>query len=219
MISSPEATTVAVAELTLGLMLSLARRIPYADASMKRGRWEKAGFLGSELRGKTLGIIGTGRIGKAVGYRAKAFFMELLAHDISQDKDFADRTDCKYVDLDTLLRGSDFVTLHVTLTPQTRGMIGKRELGLMKPTAYLINTSRGEVVDEGALVEALRQRGIAGAALDVYEQEPLPTDSPLLELDNVILLPHIGASSIEAQREAGVVIAQKLREELGSAKG
>jgi len=214
-ISSPEATTVAVAELTLGLMLSLARQIPHADASMKQGKWEKAGLLGSELRGKTLGIIGTGRIGRAVGYKAKAFLMGLLAHDIAPSEEFAERTGCKYVDLNTLLRESDFVTLHVVLTPKTRHMIGERELKLMKPTAFLINASRGEVVDEGALIEALKEGRIAGAALDVYEREPLPADSPLLKLKNVILLPHIGASTVEAQREAGIIIAQKLKEELG----
>ena len=216
-ISSPEACTVAVVELALGLMLSLARRIPQADASMKLGRWEKAGLMGSELRGKVLGIVGTGRIGRAVGYKAKAFLMELLAHDIAPSDEFTERTGCRYVDLDTLLRESDFVTLHVALTPKTRHMIGARELRLMKPTAFLINTSRGEVVDEGALVEALRDGRIAGAALDVYGREPLPVDSPLLKLKDVVLLPHIGASTAEAQREAGIAIAQKLREELSKA--
>lgn len=213
-VNSPEALTIAVAELTLGLMLSLARRIPSADLSTKRGRWEKAKFMGTELRDKTLGIVGTGRIGRAVGYKASAFFMNLLAYDVVQNKEFEKRAGCEYVDLQTLLKASDFVTLHVALTPKTRHMIGKRELGLMKPTAFLINTSRGEVVDEAALVEALKEKRIAGAALDVYEKEP-PLNSPLLKLDNVILTPHIGASTIEAQREAGTIVARKIKEALG----
>ncbi|MDI6819957.1 MAG: hydroxyacid dehydrogenase [Candidatus Hodarchaeaceae archaeon] len=213
-VNSPEALTIAVAELTLGLMLSLARQIPSADFSTKRGRWEKAKFMGMELRDKTLGIVGTGRIGRAVGYKAKAFLMNLLAYDVAPNKEFKEKTGCKYVDLQTLLRGSDFVTLHVALTSQTRHMISKRELGLMKPTAFLINTSRGEVVDEAALVEALRGKRIAGAALDVYEKEP-PLSSPLLKLDNVILTPHIGASTIEAQREASVIVARKIKESFG----
>lgn len=213
-VNSPEALTIAVAELTLGLMLSLARQIPSADFSTKQGRWEKAKFMGTELRDRTLGIVGTGRIGRAVGYKARAFFMNLLAYDIAPNEEFKERTGCKYVDLQTLLKGSDFVTLHVALTPRTRHMIGKRELGLMKPTAFLINTSRGEVIDEAALIEALREKRIAGAALDVYEKEP-PLNSPLLKLDNVVLTPHIGASTIEAQREAGVVVARKIKEALG----
>jgi len=210
LINAPEAPTIAVAELVIGLMLSWARQLPRADASTKQGRWEKTQLMGSELRGKTLGIIGTGRIGRAVGYRAKAFLMNLLAFDIGRSAEFAERTGARYVDLDTLLRESDFVTLHVPLLPETHHMIGRRELELMKPTAVLINTSRGEVVDEAALADALRKGKIAGACLDVYEREP-PRDSPLLKLPNVILTPHIGASTIEAQREAAVLVAEKIK--------
>lgn len=210
-INAPEAPTVAVAELVFGLMLSLFRHIPKADASLRAGRWEKAHLMGTELRGKTLGIVGTGRIGKAVGYRAKAFLMNILAHDLSPDEEFAREAGAKYVDLDTLLRESDIVTLHVPLTPQTKHLIGRRELSLMKPTAVLINTSRGGVVDESALAEALEGGRIAGACLDVYEREP-PEQSPLLKLPNVVLTPHIGASTVEAQREAAISAAGKLRE-------
>jgi len=210
LINAPEAPTIAVAELVIGLMLSWARQLPRADAGTKQGRWEKTQLMGSELRGKTLGIIGTGRIGRAVGYRAKAFLMNLLAFDIGRSAEFAERTEARYVDLDTLLRESDFVTLHVPLLPETHHMIGRRELELMKPTAVLINTSRGEVVDEAALADALRKGKIAGACLDVYEREP-PRDSPLLKLPNVILTPHIGASTIEAQREAAVLVAEKIK--------
>jgi len=214
LINAPEAPTIAVAELVIGLMLSWARQLPRADAGMKQDRWEKTRLMGSELRGKTLGIIGTGRIGRAVGYRAKAFLMDLLAFDVEQSAEFAERTGARYVDLDELLRESDFVTLHIPLTPQTRHMIGRRELDLMKPTAVLINTSRGEAVDEVALAEALRKGKIAGACLDVYEREP-PKDSPLLKLPNVILTPHIGASTIEAQREAALLIAEKIKGAIG----
>jgi len=212
-INAPEAPTVAVAELVLGMMLSWVRRLPQADSSMKAGRWEKAQLMGGELRGKTLGVVGTGRIGRAVGYKAKAFLMNLLAHDPTQSVEFTERSGAKYVDLEALLRESDFVTLHVPLTPQTRHMIGKRELGLMKASAVLINTSRGGVIDEAALIEALQQGKIAGACLDVYEKEP-PVDSPLLKLPNVVLTPHLGASTVEAQRDAALIVARKIKEAL-----
>lgn len=212
-LNAPEALTAAVAELVFAHMLAWARHLPRADSGMKAGRWEKAQLMGSELRGKTLGIVGTGRIGRAVGYKAKAFSMNLLAYDIVQSPEFAERAGAKYVDLETLLRESDFVTLHVPLVPGTKHVIGKRELELMKPTAVLINTSRGEIIDERALVEALRARKIAGACLDVYEREP-PHDSPLLKLSNVVLTPHLGASTHEAQRDAAIIIAQKIKEAL-----
>ena len=213
-INTPEAPTVAVAELTIALMLSWIRHLPRADSGMKEGKWEKAELMGGELRGKTLGIIGTGRIGRAVGYKAKAFLMNLLAYDVVQNQEFAERTGAKYVDLDTLLRESDFVTLHVPLMPETKHMMSKRELDLMKPTALLINTSRGEVVDEAALIKALKKGKIAGACLDVYEREP-PAESPLLKLSNVVLTPHLGASTREAQRDAAVLVAKKIKGALG----
>ncbi|MDI6883829.1 MAG: hydroxyacid dehydrogenase [Hadesarchaea archaeon] len=212
-VNAPEAPTVAVAELVFAHMLSFARHMPRADASMKRGGWEKGQLIGTELRGKTLGIVGTGRIGRAVGYKAKAFLMNLLLYDVVQNREFAKQTEAKYVELDTLLRGSDYVTLHVPLLPETEHMIGARELGLMKPTAVLINTSRGEVVDEMALAEALQAKKIAGACLDVYEREP-PQESPLLKLPNVVLTPHLGASTVESQRDAAVIIAKKIKEAL-----
>lgn len=210
LINAPEAPTIAVAELVLGLMLSWARRLPRADASMKQGRWDKSKLVGSELRGKTVGIVGTGKIGQAVGYRAKSFLMNLLASDVAHNTEFVERTGARYVDPDELLRESDFVTLHVPLTPQTHHMISKRELELMKPTAVLINTSRGGVVDEIALAEALKKDKISGACLDVYEREP-PKDRPLLKLPNIILTPHIGASTVEAQRGAALIVAEKIK--------
>lgn len=214
-LNSPEAPTVAVAELVLAHMLAWARHLPRADSGMKAGRWEKGQLMGSELRGKTLGIVGTGRIGRVVGYKAKAFSMNLLAYDTIQSLEFAEQTGAKYVDQDTLFRESDFVTLHLPLVPETKHMVGKRKLELMKPTAVLINTSRGGVVDEGALAEALRRGKIAGACLDVYEREPL-RDSPLLKLPNVVLTPHLGASTREAQRGAAIIIAKKIKEALAT---
>lgn len=214
LINAPEAPTIAVAELVIGLMLAWTRRLPRADASMKQGRWEKAQLAGSELRGKTLGIVGTGKIGRAVGYRAKSFLMNLLAFDVAQSAEFSERAGARYVDLDGLLRESDFITLHVPLTPQTRHMMDGRELELMKSTAVLINTSRGGVIDEAELVEVLKKGKIAGACLDVFEREP-PKDSPLLKLPNVVLTPHIGASTVEAQREAAVLVAEKIKGALG----
>jgi D-3-phosphoglycerate dehydrogenase len=214
LINAPEAPTTAVAELVIGLMLSWARRLPRADTSMKQGRWDKAKLVGSELREKILGIVGTGKIGQTVGYRAKSFLMNLLASDVTQNTEFAERTGARYVDLDELLRESDFITLHVPLTPQTHHMMSKRELELMKSTAVLINTSRGQIVDEKALAEALQKGKISGACLDVYEREP-PKDSPLLKLPNVILTPHIGASTVEAQRGAALIVAEKVKVALG----
>ena len=210
-LNAPEAPTVAVAELVFGHMLSFARQIPRADVGTKQGRWEKKELMGIELRGKTLGIIGTGQIGQAVGHRAKAFQMKLLLCDVVRNQEFAEQTRGKYVDLDTLLRESDYITLHVPLLPSTKQMIGKRELGLMKTTAVLVNTSRGKIIDEKALIEALQNKKIAGACLDVYETEP-PVDSPLFKLSNVILTPHVGASTVEAQRDAAVIVAKKIKD-------
>ncbi len=212
-LNAPEAPTVAVAELVLGHMLSFARHFPQADASTKQGKWEKKELLGTELRGKTFGIIGTGQIGRTVGYRAIAFQMNLLLNDVIRNQEFAERTEGKYVDIETLLKESDYVTIHVPLLSATKHMIGKRELELMRPTAVLINTSRGAIIDEKALVEALQNKKIAGACLDVYESEPL-RDSPLLNLPNVVLTPHIGASTVEAQRDASVIVAKKIKETL-----
>ncbi len=211
--NTPGAPTIAVAELVMGLMLAWARNISRADAGMKQGKWEKSELEGTELREKTLGIAGTGRVGQAVGRRAKAFGMDLLLYDVKEVPGFAEEVGGRYVDLETLLRESDYVTLHVPLIPQTDHMIGGKEFGLMKSTAVLINTARGEVVDEAALIDALKNKKIAGAGLDVYEQEP-PEGSPLLELPNVILTPHLGASTKEAQREAAVLAAKKIKEEL-----
>ncbi|MEM4187692.1 MAG: hydroxyacid dehydrogenase [Candidatus Hadarchaeum sp.] len=210
-LNTPEAPSEAVAELVIGLMLSWARRLPQADSSMKQGKWLKSELMGTELRGKTLGIIGTGKIGQRVGSLAVAFGMKIVAQDCVVYPEFIAKTSCEYTDLETVLKQADYLTIHLPLTPETRHLIGRRELGLMKSTAVLINTSRGEIVDENALVEALTSGKIAGACLDVFSREP-PVDSPLLKLPNVILTPHIGASTHEAQREAAILISEKIKE-------
>lgn len=207
-LNTPEAPRVAVAELTLGLMLAWSRNLSKADRTMKEGRWDKSDLIGTELWGKTLGIVGTGRVGRAVGRRAKAFGMDLLGHDIVKYPEFEEMGG-RYVGLDVLLRESDYVTLHVQLNSSTKHMISNRELKLMKSSAVLVNTARGSIVDESALVEALNEGEIAGACIDVYEQEPL-TDSSLPELPNVVLSPHLGASSKEAQRATSVLAARKV---------
>ncbi len=209
-LNSPEAPSNAVAELVLGLMLSLARRIPLGDASMKRGEWIKRRLTGFELEGKTLGIVGFGRIGYNLARKAKAMGMRVVT-DASIEKlmRFVEETGAESVPMEDLFKESDFVSIHVPLRPQTRHMIGARELETMKDGAYLINTARGGVVDEDALREALVRGKLAGAALDVFEIEP-PEDTSLTGLENFIALPHIGAATIEAQAANSTIVAEKL---------
>ena len=185
----------AVAELTLGLMVALARQVAYGDRLLLGGGWER--LVGPELWGKTLGIVGLGRVGKSVALLARAFGMRVVATDVVLDHTFGSTHAVDYVPLPKLLRTGDFVSLHCPLTPSTRGLMNERTLGLMKPGAYLINTSRGPVVEEEALVQALRSKQIAGAALDVFEAEP-HIGAKLREEPRVILTPHMGGSSDEA---------------------
>ena len=210
-INSPEASSNAVAELVMGFMLSLARRIPEADASMKRAEWIKRRLSGFELEGKTLGVIGFGRIGFLVAKKAKALGMRVLTYDAIIEKlmDLVEEAGAEAVSLETLLSSSDFVTVHVPLIPQTRHMIGRKEIGMMKRGAYVINAARGGVVDEVALREALTDGVLAGAALDVYEEEP-PRDISLVGLGSVVCTPHIGAATGEAQSASSTIIAEKL---------
>jgi D-3-phosphoglycerate dehydrogenase len=207
---APEASKTAVAELVLGLMLCWARKIPQAYRELKEGRWEKEKLMGTELKGKTLGVIGVGRIGGEVSLKALALGMKVLGHDLVKREEM-ERKGVKYVDLPTLLREADFVTLHVPLTPQTEKMIGERELSLMKPTAVLVNTSRGKIVDEEALFKALQEGKIAGACLDVFEEEPTK-NLKLLSLDQVIPTPHLGASTVESQKNISLILSEKIRE-------
>jgi len=184
-----------VAELTLGLMVAVARQIALGDRVLRRGGWEP--LVGPELWGKTLGIVGLGRIGRAVALLARAFGMRVIATDIVLDHTFGSVHHVEYVPLPKLLRLADFVSLHCPLTPATRGLMSERTFRLMKPTAYLINTARGPVVDEPALVQAIVSRQIAGAALDVFPDEP-HIDAKLREAPNIVLTPHIGGSANEA---------------------
>lgn len=213
-LNAEEAAMSSVAELVLGLMISLARGITRADASMKEGKWIKKELVGIELKGKYLGIVGVGKIGRRIGRLARALGMNLIGYDVvSIDQQFIRETNMIVTDLDTLLKSSDFVTLHVPLTDHTRHMINKDKLALMKNTAYIINTSRGAVIDEDALYEALKNNKIAGAALDVFEEEP-PRNLDLIRLQNIICTPHIGAQTKEAQELAANVIAEKIIQEL-----
>jgi D-3-phosphoglycerate dehydrogenase / 2-oxoglutarate reductase len=209
-INSPEAAANSVSELVIGLMLSLARKIPFADTEMKRGNWVKKDLVGVELRGKYLGIVGVGSIGRNIGRMGKALRMNLIGHDIFPiDKDFIKEVGLIVTDFNTMIESADFITCHVPLTPETRKMVNREKFSKMKSTAFLINTSRGEVIDEEALYDALSNRKIAGAALDVFETEP-PTNNKLLKLPNVICTPHIGAQTYEAQELASIVIAEKI---------
>jgi D-3-phosphoglycerate dehydrogenase/(S)-sulfolactate dehydrogenase len=198
--STPEQSTISVAELAIGLMLSLARQIPAADADTKQGNWNRQRFFGTELHGKTFGIVGAGRIGLATARRAQAFGMKILAYDpfVSRDNVFLAELNAEVVTFEDLLARADVVSCHLPATPQTLKIFNASVFGRMKPTALLINTSRGEVVDEVALVDALKSKTIAGAALDVRETEP-PVTGELEKLPNVLLMPHIAALTREAQ--------------------
>ncbi len=200
--SAPGTNSDAVADLTIGLVVSLARHIPSSDSAVKAGAWPRV--VGVELYRKVWGIIGLGRIGKRVAKRALGFDMRVLACDIVRDEAFAKEYGVTYSPLDKVLAESDFVSMHVPLDASTRRMIGARELGLMKNGAFLVNISRGDIVDEEALYQALKKKRIRGAALDVFSQEP-PGKSPLLALDNLIATPHMGAYTYEAFKEMGMV--------------
>ncbi|GAB4333492.1 MAG: D-glycerate dehydrogenase [Dehalococcoidia bacterium] len=199
--NTPGVLSGAVADLTIGLIIAAARRVVDHALFVRERQWGQAppAPLGVDLAGKTLGIVGLGRIGRAVARRARGFDMRLVYHDTFTDPGDADR-DCVYRPLDDLLREADFVTIHTNLTPETRHLIGSREFGLMKPTAYLVNTARGPVVDQQALAAALRDGRIAGAALDVLEVEPPPANDPILDAPNVVVLPHVGSATIETRQ-------------------
>ncbi len=190
-----------VAEFVFALSLNLLRRIHLADMNLRKGLFDWKYYVGNQLMSKTIGVLGTGEIGKRVIQIAQGFNMNVLSVTAHPSPEREKALGIKFVDLDTLLSESDIVTLHVPLTPETEHMIGARELAKMKPTAILINTARGKVVDEAALIEALKKKKIAGAGLDVFEKEPLPMDSPLLEIHNVVLTPHIAFLSEESLDE------------------
>src|SRR5271156_1338827 len=211
--NTPGANAVAVAELTIALMLALGRMLPKANATMHAGKWEKKSLQGTELRGKKFGILGLGRIGLEVARRARSFGMELIGHDPFVSAAVARENAIRLVTVEELFRESDYLTLHVGLTPQTAGIINEKTLATMKKGVRIINCARGELIIEEALAEALKSGHVAGAALDVFHQEPLK-DSPFFPLENVILTPHIAGSTAEAQEAVGIQIALQVREYL-----
>ena len=208
-VNAPTGNTVAAAEHTIALMLALARNVPQANSRLKSGKWQREQLVGTELRNKILGIIGIGNVGSEVAKRAQAFEMRVIAHDPFVSKDYASNLKVDMVSLDQLLREADFITLHVPLTATTERFIGSKELAKLKPTARIINCARGGLLDEKALVKAIENGKLAGAAFDVFASEPL-TDSPLFKEDKIIVTPHLGASTIEAQTG----IAQDIAEEV-----
>lgn len=195
----PGYATEAVAEYTFALLLAVVRRLTLADKHVREGNFDWRPFGGRELAGKTLGVIGTGSIGCRVAEIGRAFRMQVLGHDKYPNLKRAEEIGMKYVDLDTLLRESDVVTLHVTLTSETEKLIGKKEIASMKDGGVIINTSQGKTIDEKALVEALESGKLSCAGLDVLEEEPPAKDNPLFKLDNVVLSPHIGFNTVEAE--------------------
>lgn len=209
-VNSPESTSITVAEHTMGLLLTMARKLSIADKSVKEGKWEKKKFMGVELRNKTLGVIGMGRIGSQVVNRCKAFEMDAMAYDPYLPEEVAKQMGVELTDLDTVLKNADFITIHVPLTPETKHLISTEQFEIMKDTAFITNCARGGIIDEDALYDALLNNKIGGAALDVYEEEPPAEDSKLFELDNIVLTPHIAASTKEAQRDAAIIVADEI---------
>ncbi|MEP6550912.1 MAG: hydroxyacid dehydrogenase, partial [Gemmatimonadales bacterium] len=214
-INAPAGNTIAVVELFFGAMISLLRHLPRADTSMHAGKWERSSLLGSELKGRTLGIVGLGRIGGEVATRARAFGMNVIAYDpyISKSRFEALRVQ-EVESLDALLEQSNVLTLHTPLTDETTGMIAKREIGRLPRQAIVVNMARGGIVDEEALLDALNSKRLFGAVVDAYEKEPLAPDHPLRTLPNVLLTPHIGASTTEAQRNVAVDVCIAVRDAL-----
>jgi D-3-phosphoglycerate dehydrogenase / 2-oxoglutarate reductase len=210
-LTAPSGNTTSAAELTMALLLALARRVPSAHLSMQRGEWDRKSFAGSELAGRTLGLVGAGRIGSEVAKLARAFGMRVLVFDPYLVEDRARALDVHLVPLEQLLREANAISVHVPLTDATRGLIGAAELASMRSDAWLLNVARGGVVDEVALLDALERGALGGAGLDVFAEEPLPASHPFRSLGNVVLTPHLGASTAEAQHGVAVEIADAVR--------
>jgi len=207
-VNTPDGNTISTAEMTLGLMLALARFIPQGHGSLAGGNWDRKSFVGVELRGKTLGVVGFGRIGRAVAKRAQAFDMTVVAYDPYIAPDIAADLGVEMVDLDTLFSRADFISLHSLITDETREMINAPSLAKMKKGVRIINAARGGLINDTDLAQALKSGHAAGAALDVYAQEPPPPDHPLLGLPNVIHTPHLAASTTDAQINVGIDAAR-----------
>ncbi|MBI1804352.1 MAG: phosphoglycerate dehydrogenase [Ignavibacteriae bacterium] len=211
--NTPGGNTISTAEHTISMMLALARNIPQAHQSVKSGKWDRKSFVGMELQGKILGIVGLGKVGIEVARRCVAFGMKILAYDPVQSPETASKAGAELVELDRLLRESDIVTVHSPLIPETKGLIGERALSICKKGVRIINCARGGIVDEAALLRSLNDGHVAGAALDVFEQEP-PKDSPLIQHPKVIMTPHLGASTEEAQEKVAMQIALQVSDAL-----
>ena len=209
-VNAPTGNTIAAAEHTMALMLALLRHVPAADASVRAGEWERGRYTGRELRGKTLGLIGLGKIGKAVARRAAGFEMRVIASDPYLTEDQAAEVGAKLVGLAELLHRSDVITVHTPLTAQTRGLLGRAQLEATKPGAFVLNVARGGIVDEAALADALTSGQLAGAAVDVYSTEPMAADNPLRSAPNLVLTPHLGASTAEAQDRVALEMAEQV---------
>ena len=199
-----------VADHAFALLLCLARKICKAHYHMKNKKWESDLFMGTDIYNKTIGIIGLGRIGTKVAERAKGFKMKILYYDIIRKTELEEKLNLEYRNLEDLLKESDFIIISVPLTNETKNMISEREFSLMKKSAFLINIARGPIVDHKALIKALKEEGIAGAGLDVFYQEPLPIDDPLLDLENVILTPHIASNTIECRKRMSITVAEEV---------
>ena len=208
-VNAPNANTISAAEHTIALMFALARHIPQANAVLKSGVWRRADFMGTEVKGKILGIIGLGRIGSEIAKRAQGLEMKVIACDPYITVDYARERQVELVPLEQLLKESDFITLHLTLSASTKGLIGAKELALVKPTVRIINCARGGLIDEEALAKAVKEKRVAGAAIDVFSTEPT-TQSVLFEDDNIIVTPHLGASTTEAQATAAKDVAEQI---------
>lgn len=213
-LNAPAGNTVSTAEHAFGLILAVTRRIAEADRSVRAGRWDRKALRGVQLHGQRLGVVGAGRIGSTVASRARAFGMEVVAYDPYLTVERAEDLGVELAELDDLLESSDVVTLHAPLTDETRGLIGSDELSLMKEEAYLVNAARGGLVQEEALARALSEGQIAGAALDVFQEEPLPAAHPLREAPGLVMTPHLGAATEEARREVSIEIARTVRDAL-----
>ncbi|MFX1521486.1 MAG: 2-hydroxyacid dehydrogenase [Promethearchaeota archaeon] len=208
-INQPGANAQSVAELTIALLLAVTKKITQADLDTKKGNWKPLDFIGLELHGKTLGIVGLGNIGRIVAAIAKGFGMKVLYYDVIRFENLETELEVQYVNKETLLRECDFVTLHVPLIPATKHFIGEKELEMMKETAYLINASRGAIIDEIALISALQEKKIAGAAMDVFTNEPVEPENPLLRLKNVVATPHIAFLTDQAIYNVSMGIAKE----------
>ena len=208
--NTPGGNTVTTGEHALAMMMALARQIPQATASMREGKWEKNKFMGTELTDKVLGVVGMGAIGKIVAERARGLKMDVIAFDPYVSKEDAQRLDVETVSLDELYRRADFITYHTPLTPETKGMVNTASIAKMKEGVFIVNCARGALVNEADLLAALESGKVKGAALDVFNTEPPPTDMPLLQHPNVILTPHLGASTNEAQEKVAVLIAEQI---------